>query len=169
LLPLSRRTKNIARPKEFYRSFTKPSGIWAEWVISSKRASLTLPFFTRRKKAARPTSGIHLIFNAPFEKTVNWLTGTPMRPPAPGSKLIEGIEAIPLDEIAARSAPVLPNAETTWLYPPAGKTAACLIRKKLPSENHPNGKSFVYFNQYSGDVLRIESENLILENFNKDN
>lgn len=47
--------------------------------------------------------------------------------------------------------------ETTWLYPPANSGADYMVRKKLPSEYHPNGKSFIYFDQYTGEVLRLEN------------
>ncbi|MDQ4120943.1 MAG: PepSY domain-containing protein [Acidobacteriota bacterium] len=102
-------------------------------------------------------TGIHLIFNAPFEKTVNWITNTSNRPAAPTSKLTEGLPSLPLKTILEKSEKILENAETTWLYPPLNATAAYMVRKKLPSEYHPNGKSFIYFDQYTGEVLRLEN------------
>jgi uncharacterized iron-regulated membrane protein len=102
-------------------------------------------------------SGIYLIFNAPFEKTVNQLTGTPDRLPAPASKIPNGSVLLSLDDIFERSEKIWPEAETTWLYPPANPNAAYMVRKKFPAENHPNGKSFIYFDQYTGEVLRTEN------------
>ena len=101
-------------------------------------------------------SGLYLIFNAPFEKTVHRVTATADRPAAPRSSDPGGRATLPLAEIYERSRSVFPDAETTWLYPPAGPAAAFMVRKKFPEEWHPNGKSFVYFDQYSGELLRAD-------------
>ena len=101
-------------------------------------------------------SGVYLIFNAPFEKAVHRVTATVDRPAAPRSSDPGGRATLPLAEIFERSKSVFPLAETTWLYPPAGPTAAYMVRKKLPAEWHPNGKSFVYFDQFSGELLRAD-------------
>lgn len=117
----------------------------------------TVGFFAFFFLSISAVSGIYLIFNAPFEKTVNRLTGIPDRPPAPTSKASNNTTSLTLDNIFDRSEQVWPEAETTWLYPPANSNAAYMVRKKFPSENHPNGKSFIYFDQYTGEVLRTEN------------
>ena len=101
-------------------------------------------------------SGIYLIFNAPFERTVNLLTGTPDRAPAPTSRYIEDAETLSIAEALNESEKIWDGAETMWIYPPATKTAPYMIRKKFPAENHPNGKSFIWLDQYSGEILRTE-------------
>lgn len=103
-------------------------------------------------------TGIHLVFNAPFEKAVNWLTATPNRPPPPVSA--EGRSekrTLTLGEIKNLSDQTWTEAETTWIYPPANSAAAFMVRKKFPSEYHPSGKSFLYFDQYTGELLRQEN------------
>jgi len=102
-------------------------------------------------------SGIYLIFNATFEKTVNRLTVTEDRPPAPLSTDVAGRAPLPAAEIVERVGRVFPDAEATWFYIPASPQAAYMVRKKFPAEHHPNGKSFVYLDQYTGEVLRTEN------------
>jgi uncharacterized iron-regulated membrane protein len=127
------------------------------WKRANYDAHHAIGFFAFLFLCISAFSGIHLIFNAPFEKTVNWLTGTPNRPPAPVSNFIEGAQTLSLEEILDRSESIWEKAEITWLYPPASKNAAYMVRKKFHSEYHPNGKSFIYFDQYSGEVLRLEN------------
>jgi uncharacterized iron-regulated membrane protein len=64
---------------------------------------------------------------------------------------------VSLDEIVRRAEAIWPAGQTTWVYPPAGDRAAFMVRRRLPGESHPNGKSFVYVDQYTGEVLRAES------------
>jgi uncharacterized iron-regulated membrane protein len=129
----------------------------AGWKRANYDAHNAIGFFAFLFLGVSAVSGIHLIFNAPFEKTVNYLTGTPNRPPAPASRFIEGASALPLETIFAKSNEIWGEAETTWLYPPANENAAYMVRKKFTSEYHPNGKSFIYFDQYSGEILRAEN------------
>lgn len=102
-------------------------------------------------------TGIHLIFNAPFEKTVNWLTTTPNRLPPPLSQKIIDKKTLSLGEIKNLSDQIWKEADTVWIYPPADENAAFMVRKKFPTENHPSGKSFLYFDQYSGKLLRADN------------
>lgn len=116
----------------------------------------TLGFVAFSLLSVNVVSGLYLIFNAPFEKTVHRITATSDRPAAPRSSEPSGRHPLSLAEIFEKSKSVFPEAETTWLYPPAGPAAAYMVRKKLPAEWHPNGKSFVYFDQYSGELLRAD-------------
>lgn len=127
------------------------------WKRANYDAHNAIGFFAFLFLSISAITGIHLIFNAPFEKTVNWMTNTPNRPAAPTSKITEGAPSLSLKTILEKSEKVLENAETTWLYPPANVTAAYMVRKKLSSEYHPNGKSFIYFDQYTGELLRLEN------------
>lgn len=127
------------------------------WKRANYDAHHAIGFFAFLFLSISSITGIHLVFNQPFEKTVNRLTGTPNRQPAPVSKLAEGGQTLPLETILKKSEEIWKEAETTWIYPPANTAAAYMVRKKFPSENHPNGKSFVYFDQYTGEVLRLEN------------
>lgn len=102
-------------------------------------------------------TGIHLVFNASFERAVNRLTATPQRPPPPASAPATGGRPVSLDEVLRRAEGVWPGGRTTWVYPPANESAAFMVRRRLPGESHPNGKSFVYVDQFTGEVLRAES------------
>ncbi|MFX9612122.1 PepSY-associated TM helix domain-containing protein, partial [Acinetobacter baumannii] len=37
------------------------------------------------------------------------------------------------------------------------ETAPFVVRKRFPAELHPNGRSFVYVDQYDGEVLLVEN------------
>jgi uncharacterized iron-regulated membrane protein len=102
-------------------------------------------------------TGVHLVFNAPFERVVNWLTSTPQRPPAPASTPRPGAVPVSLDEVVERARQVWPEGSTTWVYLPANERAVFMVRKRLGAESHPNGKSFVYLDQFTGEVVRAES------------
>jgi uncharacterized iron-regulated membrane protein len=45
---------------------------------------------------------------------------------------------------------------TTWINFPQTPQAPLVVRKKMPEESNPNGKSFVYFDQYTGEALFVE-------------
>lgn len=127
------------------------------WKRTNYDAHNAIGFFAFLFLSISAVTGIHLVFNAPFEKTVNWLTGTPNRQVPPTSKLTAAAETLSPETILNKSEEILGTGETTWLYPPANEASAYMVRKKLPSENHPNGKSFLYFDQYSGELLRLEN------------
>lgn len=103
-------------------------------------------------------TGIYLVFNQPFEKTIFRLTNTAPRPRAPLSQLpATEQKPLSLEEILARSDKIWSEAETVWIYPPQTPTAAYFIRKKFPAESHPSGRSFLYFDQYTGELLEREN------------
>lgn len=101
-------------------------------------------------------TGIYLVFHTPFERAVNWLTADPPRPQPPRSTIQENGIKPSLDRVLQSNSEKLPNAQITWIYLPATPTATINIRKKLPEELHPNGRCFIYIDQYSGETLMVE-------------
>jgi uncharacterized iron-regulated membrane protein len=102
-------------------------------------------------------TGVHLVFNQPFERAVNWLTATPNRQSPPVSQAQSEARTLTVGEIKNLSDRIWAEAETVWIYPPANSAAAFMVRKKFPAENHPSGKSFLFFDQYTGEILREEN------------
>lgn len=136
-------------------------GFTIKWRANWKRVSYdthnVVGIFAVAFLSVSAITGVHLVFNAPFERAVNWLTFTPPRPAPPASTVQADARPPSLDVITGNADAVWPEAETTWIYPPAKSTAAFMVRKKLPGEVHPNGKSFIYLDQYSGGVLLAEN------------
>jgi uncharacterized iron-regulated membrane protein len=101
-------------------------------------------------------TGIYLIFHAPFERVVAWLTGSPPRPAPPRVASHNGEGFLPLDRIVKNADAALPEVKTTWVMLPSSPTAPIIVRKKLPAEMHPEGRSFVHLDPCTGEVLLIE-------------
>lgn len=129
----------------------------SNWKRISFDAHHAVGFFAFVFLSISAFTGIHLVFNQPFERAVNWLTGTANRQPPPVSLVRNETKPLTLGEIQNLSSRIWSEAEITWIYPPANSAAAFMVRKKFPAENHPNGKSFVYFDQYTGEILREEN------------
>ena len=101
-------------------------------------------------------TGVSLVFNKTVTDLTNILTVSPPRPAPPLSPSVRTAGAAPaLDELLLRADRILPGA-TTWINFPQTSQAPLVIRKKMPEEFHPNGRSFVYFDQYTGEVLLAE-------------
>lgn len=101
-------------------------------------------------------TGAALVFPAPFERTLQFVTGTAPRsaPPKPGPATGE---PLPLDALLARADEALPGARTTRVDLPASPGAPLRVRKRFPDEPHPNGMSVVHVDCHTGAVLRAEN------------
>lgn len=146
-----------------------PWAAWTQW-----RAALTV---TRRGGAKRFTFDLHralgfyasvlllvagvtgasLVFHEQFERLAHLVAGT--RPSvvtlaraaetAPGTSL-------PLDSLIAIAEEVQPGGFISYLYLPTKPGETFRVRKRLPGEQHPNGKSFVHLEAATGRVLAVE-------------
>lgn len=102
-------------------------------------------------------TGVSLVFNKTVVDLINFVTVSQPRPAPPLSDPSGAMGAvISLDALLDRADSILP-APTTWITFPQTPEAPLVVRKKLSEESHPNGKSFIYFDQYTGEVLRIEN------------
>jgi uncharacterized iron-regulated membrane protein len=102
-------------------------------------------------------TGVYLIFHAPFERVVAWLTRSSPRPAPPRAVSHNGEGFLPLDRIVKNADAALPGVKTTWVVFPSSPAAPIIVRKKLPAEIHPEGRSFVYIDPCSGEVLLLEN------------
>lgn len=149
-----------------------PWRTWREW-----RASLTVE---RRFGMARTTHDLHrvlgfyssiflllagvtgasLIFTGSFQRAAYLVTlSSPVSTGVqagvarePG----EGGASLPLDSLLHIAERAQPGGEISYLYFPYVARGAFEVRKRLPGEEHPNGKSFVDVDPSDGRVLSVE-------------
>ncbi|MBK5256196.1 MAG: PepSY domain-containing protein [Vicinamibacteria bacterium] len=82
----------------------------------------------------------------------------PAQPQAPPqSAFVEGTPPISLDELVRRARAALPGAQIRNFPIPAGPKAAYRVQMRFPEDKTPGGRSQVFIDQYSGDVLRVQS------------
>ena len=102
-------------------------------------------------------TGVSLVFNKTVAQLTNFVTASPSRPAPPLSDTSGAGRAIPpLDEFLNQADRILP-APTTWINLPQTPQASLVVRKKMPEEFHPNGRSFIHFDQYTSEVLLVEN------------
>lgn len=103
-------------------------------------------------------TGISLVFNEAVAGLINAVTQSPPRPAPPLSDPLRAEMPTPsLDVLLQQADRILPAASTTWINFPQTARVPWVVRKKLPQESHPNGRNFIYFDQYTGRVLRVEN------------
>lgn len=102
-------------------------------------------------------TGASLVFNQSVAELVNFLTASPSRtaPPQLHPPAAAG-SALPIDDLLLQAEHILP-VPATWINFPQTPQAPLVVRKKMPEELHPNGRSFIFFNPYTGEVLRAEN------------
>lgn len=101
-------------------------------------------------------TGAAMIFYANFESAVYSLTGTPTPSPIKSS-VVTGKKPISLDKILQKADAALPGATNTMILLPNKADGVFRVRKKFDREIGDNGQSRLYFDQYSGKILRIEN------------
>lgn len=67
-----------------------------------------------------------------------------------------GVASAALDRAWREARTALPDAELTFVYLPTTPDGALGFRARTPSELHPNGRSFVWFDRWSGERLRVD-------------
>ena len=88
---------------------------------------------------------------------INAITQTPPRAAQPLSDPRQARMPRPALDMMLHQADYILPASTTWINLPQKPMAPLVVRKKLVQEFHPNGRSFVYLDQYSGKVLQVEN------------
>lgn len=82
----------------------------------------------------------------------------PTQPQArPESAPVDGAIPISLDDLVRRAQAALPGAQIRNFPIPAGPKAAYRVQLRFPEDKTPGGRSQVFIDQYSGEVLRVES------------
>jgi uncharacterized iron-regulated membrane protein len=105
------------------------------------------------------TTGASLVFPQQFERGAHALMGTrpaiAAAPPAIDSPAL-ATRALPLDTLLAIAERAQPGGAITYLYLPTKPGETFRVRKRLPGEEHPTGKSFVHVDPATGHVLGVE-------------
>lgn len=102
------------------------------------------------------STGTAFVFNEAAIDLVDAMTASVPRAAAPKVEPVQpDTTARSLDTLLGQADRVLPAA-TTWISLPQTPQAPLVVRKKLSQELHPNGRSFVYLDPYSGRVLQVE-------------
>lgn len=148
-----------------------PWKAWAQWRaalvvkrgVGAKRFTFALHravgFYASVLLLVAGTSGASLVFHEQFEQAAHILMGT--RPaPAPVAATSEASAApapsLPLDTLLAIAEQAQPGGFISYLYLPTRAGESFRVRKRLPGEEHPNGKSFVHVDPTTGRVLAVE-------------
>ena len=103
-------------------------------------------------------TGTAIIFYTPVESALYWLTNEKPQP-ALTSHPHSSSSRQNLDEILDQVNTVWPEAKTTFISLPLTPEATFKVRKKFPTDSHPNGISTIYLDQYSGKILQADSVN----------
>lgn len=102
-------------------------------------------------------TGAGMAFGPTSERFFNRVTASPPRPAQPISLPRPGSAPVALGLVLHHADEALPGAETIIVNLPQTPTAPFVVRKRLPGEWHPNGKSIVYLDQYSGAMLGVQN------------
>jgi uncharacterized iron-regulated membrane protein len=105
-------------------------------------------------------TGASLIFTRSFERAAYWLTLS--RPASADEQVAAPAAAAPgraslsLDSLLLIAERAQPGGAISYLYFPSVSNGAFGVRKRLPGEEHPNGKSFVYLDPTDGRLVSVE-------------
>ena len=127
----------------------------AGWKTQNYDIHKILGFFALVPLAVLAISGAYYSFPEAYRKIAAQLTGTISYFEPPSSHPTGGLAA-PLDKVLAAAFQTIPDAELTILTFPAGRNGAFTVRKKLPRDWSRLGNQYLYIDQYSGDVLRVD-------------
>ena len=84
------------------------------------------------------------------------ISGIP-QPKKPVSIRKSNLQAPTLDQFLEEAEIALPGGQSTLIFPAKNSTVPVLVRKRLEGDVHPNGRSFIYLDRYSGEVLKVEN------------
>lgn len=96
------------------------------------------------------------LFDKLTEPALIMFTGKGARQPAPKSTSANGQRAA-LDTMIAQAAAMFPQAQVTRITLPAKPDAAVAVRLRQQGEVHQFGRSFVWFDQHDGKILRVDN------------
>ena len=120
----------------------------------------TLGFYSSIFLLLAGITGASLIFTRSFERAAHWVTfSNPVGADTQADVLpaaAPGGASLPLDSLLRIAERAQPGGTISYLYFPGVAGGAFGVRKRLPGEKHPNGKSFVYLDPADGGILSME-------------
>jgi uncharacterized iron-regulated membrane protein len=146
------------------------SGVYLWWprkIVSLRRASSwkranfdlhnTIGFYSSIVIVVMTLSGVLISFGSTTDPLVRRLDfGAPLRL-MPESKLAPNGTRITLDAAVAIAESALPGAFASMVSVPDEPKAVVQVLKKFPEDRTPAGRSRVFLDQYSGQVLLVEN------------
>lgn len=99
-------------------------------------------------------TGVTMVFYRPFMTTVTAVLDStpPMVPSATVKPTDQPVQ--PWTTILETVATTFPDGKLVYYIPPRPDNAVMTFRKRMPSEWHPNGRSFILLHPYTGEVLQ---------------
>lgn len=97
------------------------------------------------------------LYDLIVEPTFIALTGEGSRRPQPLSQEKSGAARVPLQPLLEHATAIFPDARITRITLPAKPQGAVAIRIRLNGEIHQFGRTFLWFDQYSGALLRVDN------------
>jgi uncharacterized iron-regulated membrane protein len=123
------------------------------WLDIHKTAGVMICAFLILTAATGASLALYEIITEP---TLIAITGEGTRRKPPASRETAGTAA-PLAPMLAHAALLFPDGQITRVSLPAKPGAAVMVRMRLNGEIHQFGRTFVWFDQYDGAVLRVEN------------
>lgn len=102
------------------------------------------------------SSGSMMVFDKPIKNFGYWITHQE-KIEKPVSSFAINKQSLTLDKFMEIATNAFPQGETTVIYTPKDEKSVVRVRFKLLHEISPKGNSFVFIDQYSGEVLRVEN------------
>ncbi|AFZ23799.1 putative iron-regulated membrane protein [Cylindrospermum stagnale PCC 7417] len=104
-------------------------------------------------------TGTAMVFWTPVEAAMHSLTQTPLPPPAPVSKVVAGVPPMGIDDLLQKAQATFPAAKFYKIFPAKEPEDAFSVWMHLSDENEFNKTPWLYFDQYTGELLQIKSFN----------
>lgn len=98
-------------------------------------------------------TGASLVFHNAFSTALHRITASAPPPPPPESAPRPGASDARLQDAVATARSALPGGRVSWIYLAADESSPLSVRMQMPGEWHPNGRSYVYLDRYTGDLL----------------
>lgn len=136
------------------------------WTQTSYRLHRWLGFTMCLFLVLSSMTGIGLAFEKPVEHFFHWISRSPQKPKPPQvAPLPKKPERLPgLGDFMGAANQALPGGEIAFVTWPKRPNDAVAVRKKMPNEWHPNGRSIVYLDPYTARVLSVDdSKNAPME------
>lgn len=102
------------------------------------------------------TGGAMALFDSVTEPLFVAATGEGATKPTPLSSRSTGALAS-LDVMVSQARAIYPEGQLTRIVMPAGSQGAVAVRMRLPGEIHQLGRTFIFFDQYEGKLLRNDN------------
>lgn len=123
------------------------------WKRTNYDLHNSLGIYSAALLALSAFTGASLIFHETYEHVIDRLTATPPPVAPPVVAPHPGLAPLPLEELWARAERALPGGSISYVSLPRSAESPFVVRKRLPGEFHPNGKSFTYVDPFTGDIL----------------